>query len=172
MSLISIPPKISRISKNAMNNALVSLTLEHQFKVLSKLFSSLLHRSSTTHMCSVPDDFLKLAANGMAHLHKCNHSNVIYFTCQALGTMEPDQSDSQKDANGLDRIHGGFFYCQTYQRGRHVPLILLIVLMYICNRLNVPLTIALGSRRCMCFLEQNGSKYSMDLYGTIVLYVR
>jgi len=93
-------------------NALVSLTLEEQFKVLSKLFSSLLHGSS---MCSSPDDFLELAANGMAHLHKCNRSNVIYLMCQALGTMRPDQSNTLLPAKrmpmGLVEYMVNFFYC-------------------------------------------------------------
>ena len=73
------------------NNALVNLTLEQQFKVLSKLFSSLLQKDSK---CVVPDNFLELAANGMGYLHKCDRSNVIYLLSQALGTMRSDQSDS------------------------------------------------------------------------------
>ena len=44
------------------NNALINLTVEEQFKTLSRLFSSLLQKNST---CLVPDDFLELAANGM-----------------------------------------------------------------------------------------------------------
>ena len=44
------------------NNALINLTVEEQFKTLSRLFSSLLQKNST---CLVPDDFLDLAANGM-----------------------------------------------------------------------------------------------------------
>ena len=44
------------------NNALINLTVEEQFKTLSRLFSSLLQKNST---CLVPDDFLELATNGM-----------------------------------------------------------------------------------------------------------
>ena len=72
-------------------HALVSLTLEQQFKVLYKLFSLLVHRTSKY---SIPGDFLELVANGMAHLRDCNCCNVIYLMCQALGTMKPDQSDT------------------------------------------------------------------------------
>jgi len=45
-------------------------------------------------MCSAPDDFLELAANRMAYLHKCIRSNVIYLMCQSLGTMRSNQSDT------------------------------------------------------------------------------
>lgn len=72
-------------------SALVNLTVKEQFKVLTKLFSALLQKSST---CVCPDDFLELSANGMAHLHNCQRSNVIYRMSQALGTMRPDLSDS------------------------------------------------------------------------------
>ena len=116
----SFHPKNPESAEMQCKNALVSLTAEEQFKVLSKCFSLLLHRSS---MCSAPDNFLELAANGMTRPHKCNCSNVIYLMCQSLDTMRSDQSDtltfaSQKDANGLGRIHGKIFCCQTCQGGR------------------------------------------------------
>ena len=89
-------------------------------------------------MCSVPDDFLELATNGMVHLHKCNLSNVMYLMCQALGAMKPDQSDTLLPAKRMlmgliEHIVDIFFYCQTSQRGKHVPLILPIVLMFVID---------------------------------------
>ena len=72
-------------------SALVNLTVEEQFKVLTKLVSALLQKSSR---CVCPDDFLELSAKAMTHLGNCHRTNVIYLMSQALGTMRPDMSDS------------------------------------------------------------------------------
>ena len=72
-------------------SSLVNLTVKEQFKVLTKLFSALLHKSSA---CVCPDDFLELSANAMIYLQNCQRSNVIYLMSQALGTMRSDLSDS------------------------------------------------------------------------------
>ena len=109
-------PKDPESAETQCKNALVSITVEKQFKALSNKL--LLHRSS---MCSAPDDFLELVANGMAHLHKYNRSNVISYVPISGYHMHEIWSirhsfASQKDADGLGRIHGEFFLLPEMSR--------------------------------------------------------
>jgi len=105
-------------------------------------------------MCSVPDDFLELAANGMAHLDKCKCSNVIYLMCQALGSMRSNQSDTLLPAKrmpmGLIEYIVNFF-TSGHIKEVHIHLIAFAHCFFVNNRLNAQLTIALGFRQCMCF---------------------
>jgi len=70
---------------------LLNLPPVQQPLVLSNLLCELL---SNEYSAQVPSDFLKVAAEGMKHLHNCNRSNVIYLIARALGTARDDQSDS------------------------------------------------------------------------------
>ena len=68
------------------------LPADVQFDVLSRLFSAVVKSRS---QISVPDDFLVLAAKGMAHLQHCGRNNVLYQLAKGLGMMREDKSDSR-----------------------------------------------------------------------------
>jgi len=85
--------------------------------------------------------------------------------------MKPDQSDTLLPAKrilmGLIEYMMKFF---TARNMKEVDIYHYYCAMFnVCYRLNAQQTITLGFRPCTYFLEPNGSKYSMDLYGVNVL---
>ena len=63
---------------------------EDQIQFVGEVFA----RCCSSQNVVVPDDFLKLALNGMIHLHNAGRSNVLYGLSKGFGCMRSDGSDT------------------------------------------------------------------------------
>ena len=77
-------------------------------------------------LVEIPVDFLKLAADGMRHLRKCDRTNVIYRFARVIGTMRKDKSDSLLPVRRMPM--GLIEYCVNFFNAEHINQVCLVLI--------------------------------------------
>ena len=89
---------------------------ECQLVALSELFTSYMKHLSLT----IPEDFLRNAANAMVHLSDAGRTNVLYNLAKGIGTIRLDSTNTRFPVNqmpmGLVEYIALFFAANNLQQ--------------------------------------------------------
>ena len=99
-------------------------------RVISSLFQQFALMQYDVH---IPADFLQLSLIAVKHLNQCGRSNVVYGVAKAIGTMQPDTSDSRLPARrmpmGLLEYMVNFYNSNTYVKVGNVNGVCIVTIL-------------------------------------------
>ena len=108
---------------------------EDQLRLAGEVYSMYLSKEDV----SVPEDFLKLVAQGMVQLQNAGRSNILYSLAKGLGTMRPDGSDSifpsRQLVTGLVE-HCANFFAASFSEQVSIIAVRFVILFYLLICIN------------------------------------